>query len=354
MKVNILLAVLFLSIIAYASAEFFTGIVGATQLNGEGCLCHSLTPNPLVNVWIEGPDTVAQGETIQYRVFMEGGPSAFGGFNAASRFNDLSPADSSVHEIDGELTHSYPQPFAISLPVSWLFNYTAISQGWDTLYSAGNSVNGDNTPNDDQWNFGDKFPVFVSPPVPVELVSFSADPGNKGIHLSWTTASELNNNGFEVKRSVNEKDFYTIGFIKGCGTTTALNSYSFFDSPGNSGTYYYRLKQVDFNGTSTYSGIVSVSFNPNTFILTQNYPNPFNPETVISFSIPEEGYLNLKIYNIRGELIDILSDGSISSGSHSIVWNASSFSSGVYFYKLGFENEAGLKFSEAKKMLLAK
>ncbi len=355
MKINILLALLFLSIIAYASADFLTGYIGATQLNGEGCLCHSLTPDPLVNVWIEGPDTIAQGETVQYNIFMEGGPAVFGGFNAASRFNSLSPVDSTVHEIDGELTHAYPQPFLNAQPVSWLFNYTAVSQGWDTLYSVGNSVNGDSIPtDDDQWNFGEKFPVFVTPPVPVELVSFNAVSENSGILLSWKTATELNNNGFEVQRSVNDNDFYTIGFVKGNGTTTSPNSYSFFDSPGNSGRYFYRLKQVDFDGTFSYSEIVSADLNLNTFTLSQNYPNPFNPETVISFNIPEEGYLELKIYNIQGEQIDILSDGFVSSGSHSINWNASIITSGVYFYKLDFESKSGLKLSEVKKMVLAK
>ena len=354
MKINFLLAVLFLSIIAYASAEFITGYIGATQLNGEGCLCHSLNPEPSVNVWIEGPGTVAQGETVQYRVFIEGGPSSFGGFNAASRFNDLSIADSSVVEIDGELTHSSPQPFVIALPVSWLFNYTAVSQGWDTLYSAGNSVDGNNTPTNDQWNFGEKFPVFVTPPVPVVLVSFNAVSENSGILLNWITATELNNKGFEIQRCVDDNDFYTIGFVKGNGTTTSPNSFSFFDSPENSGRYYYRLKQVDFDGTSSYSNIISVSFNPNTFILSQNYPNPFNPATVISFSIPEEGYLNLNIYNIQGELVDVLSDGLISAGNHSVKWNASSFTSGVYFYKLNFESKSGLKLSEVKKMVFAK
>jgi hypothetical protein len=355
MKINILFAGLFLSIIAYASADFFTGISGATQLNGEGCLCHSLTSSSSVIVWIEGPDSVALGETVQYRIFMVGGPSAFGGFNVAARFNNLSPADSSVHELDGELTHNYPQPFPIAQPVSWPFNYTAVSQGWDTLYSVGNSVNGDSIPTeDDQWNFGEKFPVFVTPSVPVELVSFNAVSENQGILLNWVTATELNNKEFEIQRSLNGKDFFTLGFVKGNGTTTSPKSYSFLDSPGNSGEYFYRLKQLDFDGTSSYSEIVTADFILNSFGLSQNYPNPFNPETVISFSIPDEGYLNLKIYNILGEQVDILSDGLVSSGSYSIKWNASSFTSGVYFYKLDFESNLGLKISEVKKIVFAK
>ncbi len=124
------------------------------------------------------------------------------------------------------------------------------------------------------------------------------------------------------------------------------------------------MKQLDFDGSFSYSDVAPVEFNPSSFHLSQNYPNPFNPSTIISFTIPEEGFLSLKIYNTLGELVEILADGIISSGNHKIEWNTSSFFSGVstkgeyasglYFYKLEFESNSGLKLSEVKKMVLTK
>ncbi len=355
MKINVLIAVIFLSIVVYASTNFLTGVVGATQLNGEGCACHSLEPNNSVNVWIEGPDTVPLGETVQYRVYLTGGPAVKGGFNVAVGLNDISITDASMQEIDDELTHTLPKSFpSVTDTISWLFNFTATAEGWDTLYSVANSVNDNSIPTGDMWNFGEKFPLLVTPPVPVELVSFSAKSDKRGIHLSWSTASEINNNGFEIERSRDNNSFYLIGFVEGNGTTTLQNTYSFSDQPEQNGKYYYRLKQTDFDGSFEYSNTVSVEFNLDTFELSQNYPNPFNPATFISFSIPDEGYLNLKVYDLKGELVEILSDGIISSGSKSIKWNASSHPSGVYFYQLSFESKNGVKFSETKKMILAK
>lgn len=354
MKLNILFAVIFISVIAYASANFMTGIVGTTQLNGEGCTCHSLTPSSSVNVWIEGPDTVAMGETVQYRIFLEGGPGGFGGFNVAAFSGDLSSSGTAVIEIDDELTHSFPQAFPIAQPTDWTFNYTPTTEGWDTLYSAGNSVNGNNIPTGDEWNFGAKFPVFVTPPVPVELVSFNVKTAGEKIILNWITASELNNKGFEVERSTDKNNFITIGFVEGKGTTTSTNSYSFIDTPGEPAEYYYLLKQIDFDGTLSYSNIVSTQYIIAEFELHQNYPNPFNPETVISFSLPSEGYLTLKIFDITGEEIEVLTEGNISPGYHSFKWDASKYSSGIYFYQINFRNFSGKSISEVRKMILSK
>lgn len=354
MKINIIIAALFLSVVIYGSSDFFTGFVGATQLNGEGCVCHSLTPSSSVEVWIEGPDTVAMGETVQYGIFIEGGPGLFAGFNAAVKYGDLSPAGTLVVEIDDELTHSTPLGFPIGQPTGWTFNYTPAAEGWDTIYSVGNSVNGNNIPTGDEWNFGEKFPVFITPPVPVELISFTSIPVEKGINLTWITASELNNKGFEIQRSVDQENFLTIGFVNGKGTTTEINSYIFTDSPDKNGLYFYRLKQIDFDGTHEYSKIASAEFVIKSFILFQNYPNPFNPETNITLSIPSDGSLTLKVYDIKGELIETIAEGFIPGGIHSLKWNAGSNTSGIYFYQINFQDKEGLNISEVRKMILSK
>jgi hypothetical protein len=366
MKLNLFLFITFLSILGYASVKFMTGIAGVTKLNGEGCVCHTSDPNQSVNVWVEGPDSLAKGETAQYTIYLSGGPAISGGFNAASRFGDLSPADTSVNKIDDELTHFSPLPFqSADDTISWIFNYTAVSEGLDTIYSVANSVNGNGKPTGDEWNFGNNFPVFISSQIPVELISFSAVSGREGIRLEWQTATESNNKGFEIERHVmsnehgvvsNENSKWdVIEYVIGNGTTTEYKSYSFTDFKTSAGKYRYRLKQIDFDGMFEYSGVVEAEiFSPSEFALQQNYPNPFNPETFISFNIPDEGYAELKIHNLNGELVDVLLTETISPGNHSKKWDASSFSSGVYFYTLVFENQSGLNFKKTKKMILAK
>ena len=123
---------------------------------------------------------------------------------------------------------------------------------------------------------------------PVELVSFNATLLDNNVKLDWTTATETNNSGFEILRfTQNDNEWKTIGFVPGFGTTTEPKSYSFIDEDVTTGTYKYRLKQIDFDGTFTYSNEieVEVDFTPKEFVLYQNYPNPFNPSTTIKFTI---------------------------------------------------------------------
>ncbi len=98
-----------------------------------------------------------------------------------------------------------------------------------------------------------------------------------------------------------------------------------------------------------YANLVEDSQIPKKFILYQNYPNPFNPITTISFLIPHESQVTLKVYNTVGEKVVTLVDNFLSAGKHSIDWDASVFSSGLYFYRM----QAG-EFVETKKLLLVK
>ena len=172
--------------------------------------------------------------------------------------------------------------------------------------------------------------------VPVELVSFNASSNGSLVNLSWTTATELNNNGFSIERKTGSSNWQTIGFVKGSGTTTAINNYNFADRNILSQTIYsYRLKQIDFDGTFSYSKIVQVSTNLiSTFELKQNYPNPFNPSTQISFSLAQNGFVTLSVFNLLGQEVKNLVNNSMEAGSHSISFDASSLQSGVYIYKL--------------------
>jgi hypothetical protein len=170
------------------------------------------------------------------------------------------------------------------------------------------------------------------------------------IHLNWSTASEINNYGFEVERKSADSDFEAVGFVPGFGSTTEKKDYSFVDSRVTNGTYTYRLRQIDFDGSYEYSYEAELDFtSPSVYSLEQNYPNPFNPSTKINFSIAEGGLVKLSVYNLLGQEVMNLLNENKEAGNHSVEFNASSLTSGVYFYKI-----ETLQFTQTRKMILSK
>lgn len=190
--------------------------------------------------------------------------------------------------------------------------------------------------------------TYSDPNIPVELTSFSASVSGNDVILSWATATETNNSGFEIERKTGS-DWMNIGFVAGSGTSTRPNSYSFTDAAPGVSAASYRLKQIDLDGSFSYSNAIEVSFNPVTFSLEQNYPNPFNPSTTIRFSLPDDANVKLDIYNSNGELVKTLINSAMKKGFHSVNFDASGFASGVYLYRI----DAGT-FSSVRKMLLMK
>jgi hypothetical protein len=185
--------------------------------------------------------------------------------------------------------------------------------------------------------------------LPVELTSFVGTAKGNSVELVWRTASELNNDRFEVERSRDNITFTKIGFVRGSGTTTEAKEYRFVDE-GVSGLLYYRLKQVDFDGAFAYSPVVEVRVAPPTeFALEQNYPNPFNPTTTIRYQLPVTSDVKLEVYDVLGKKVATLVSGRQEAGIYTYTLNASTLSSGVYFYRL----QAG-RFVETKKMMLVK
>jgi hypothetical protein len=200
----------------------------------------------------------------------------------------------------------------------------------------------------DIWRIG----VATAPDVvtPVELTSFTAEALDQKVILKWTTATELNNNGFEIQRRVAESDFATIGFVRGEGTTTDQKEYSFIDKDLVDGKYFYRLKQVDYNGTYEYSNIIEVDVRSlDDYALEQNYPNPFNPTTTIGYVLKEKTNAKLILLNAIGEEIAVLVNEEQDKGFHKVDFNARTLASGVYFYRL----QAG-DFVQTRKMILLK
>jgi hypothetical protein len=217
--------------------------------------------------------------------------------------------------------------------------------------------------------------------IPVELTSFTSEflQDEIAVKLCWTTATEANNSGFEIQRQVGSRqspvgNWMSIGFVPGFGTSTETKTYSFIDENLISGTYKYRLKQIDFDGSFEYSNEieVEVDFTPIEFVLYQNYPNPFNPSTSIKFEIPsviasgakQSQFVTLKVYDILGNEVATLVNEEKQPGVYEVEFNTlvshsgevrnlsagrQGPASGVYFYQL----KAG-SFIQTMKMILMK
>ena len=191
--------------------------------------------------------------------------------------------------------------------------------------------------------------------VPVELMSFTFSVSENDVTLNWNTASEINNLGFEVQRKTANGEFAAIGFINGYGTTTEPQSYTFADENLVTGSYTYRLKQVDLNGSEYFYDELTaeITYNPSEFALQQNYPNPFNPSTQIDFSLAVDSRVTLNVYSLLGEKVATLVNSNFTAGSHQINFDAANLNSGVYFYRIEATGN-GTNFVEVKKMLLTK
>ncbi len=206
--------------------------------------------------------------------------------------------------------------------------------------------------------------------VPVELSSFTAEFVGQGVKLQWTTATETNNLGFEIQRSVTGgqksevrgqgseiaghrsgvRNWERIGYVEGSGTTIEPKSYSFIDKNIKAGTYCYRLKQIDLDGTYEYSDAISIEVNIGLgYVLFQNYPNPFNPATRIKYSIPESGFVTLKVYDLLGREVAVLVNEEKTAGSHPVEFDGSSLPSGVYVYRIQIGD-----YSAVRKMVLVR
>ena len=191
--------------------------------------------------------------------------------------------------------------------------------------------------------------------VPVELTSFMAALSGNDIILRWATATEQNNKGFEIQRGSGDQtplvnSWEKIGFVTGHGSTTEPKSYSFTSKSNSPGTYNFRLKQIDFDGSFEYSPVVEVVVDSRlNYKLSQNYPNPFNPTTTISFVISKSTFVSLSIYDALGNKVKTLVNEVRPSGSYSVNFRAPDFSSGVYYYTL----QAG-SFTATRKMLFMK
>ncbi|MBL1213625.1 MAG: T9SS type A sorting domain-containing protein [Ignavibacteriae bacterium] len=186
-------------------------------------------------------------------------------------------------------------------------------------------------------------------PLPVELVSFTYYVVNNGVVLNWKTATEINNYGFEIEKSIDNNKWENIGFVQGNGNSNSPKIYSFTDKNLNSKQLYYRLIQIDNDGTVEQLETVEVAYNGklNGFELEQNYPNPFNPTTVIKYSIPEASNVQIKVYDMLGGEVASLVNEVKEAGTHEVGFDATELSSGIYIYSIQSGN-----FVQTMKMTL--
>jgi len=190
--------------------------------------------------------------------------------------------------------------------------------------------------------------LYLEPTVPVELCSFAVIIQEGNAVLEWSTESETNNFGFEIQRKGIGQNFKKVGFVPGHGTTTSLHHYKFTDTELPAGTYFYRLKQMDHDGSFEFSDAKSVVLSiPSGYVLEQNFPNPFNAETVLRYQINQNWEdaveVKLLVYNSLGELVRTLVNECQSTGKYSVTWdgrdnNGISVSSGIYISRLITKN----------------
>ncbi len=193
---------------------------------------------------------------------------------------------------------------------------------------------------------------------PVELSLFSALPFGNKVVLQWTTETETNNMGFEIERKYKYGDWKKIAFSKGSGTSTRKIFYGYDDyEPKAPAILYYRLKQIDYNGEFEYSNEVEVLLGevPENYAIQQNYPNPFNPSTKVTFSLPEENKVVIKVFNSMGEQVKEIDRGVLSHGYFEQDFEMGTESSGMYFCQVLCTNTiSGRTKSLTVKMVLMK
>jgi uncharacterized protein (TIGR03790 family) len=190
--------------------------------------------------------------------------------------------------------------------------------------------------------------------MPVELTFFRAEYMNNKVTLTWKTATEVNNYGFEVERKTST-NWDKVGFVEGNGTTNAPHLYLFNDS-NVEGKTTYRLKQIDRDGKVEYSKetIVIVSEIPQQFVLKQNYPNPFNSSTMLRYGVSERSTVKLSVYTTLGQLVSHVYSGTKDAGFYEYSFDASQLSSGIYLYRIEAvsQQNPGKTFVQTKKMVL--
>ncbi|MCB0550270.1 MAG: BspA family leucine-rich repeat surface protein [Lewinellaceae bacterium] len=263
--------------IGIIEGSIFTNTSDGTIVPGAspGCLSFTdgLTNDGAVIIEVNGTTACSGYDRINVT-----GTANLGGALAVSINGNYTPANGDViifidaTSISGAFTTVNPP-----LPVGWSLAYNTPSTGKVSLQ-------------------------YFSAPLPVELITFEVRRQNdNAAHLSWRTATENNNQGFHIERSADVRSWQTLGFVPGHGTTQVEQAYSFTDKDPLPGLNYYRLQQVDFDGSFEYSGIQSIMIQSDNPMLV-SYPNPASGQVNIHLA-GLEGEASLEIYDQLGRLV---------------------------------------------------
>ena len=310
------------------------------------------TPTSIESFSSQGPSTISYPSAdIRSKPDIVGadgglisGAGSFGSYNSENgewRFYGTSASAPHVAAIAAQMWGAYPAKTGNEIRDAIKTNAVDLGDfGFDYVYGNGRA---------DAMNSYDVLPV--------ELISFKTESSGTDAKLLWSTATEINNYGFNVERRMQSTStdegtgWENIGFVKGSGNSNSTKKYSFVDnSIGASGKYSYRLKQIDFDGSFTYSNVIEINLiAPESFALVQNYPNPFNPSTVISYQLPVAGQVTLKIYDVLGREVTTLVNEKQNAGIYKLTWEPKNIASGTYFYRITSE-----KFTDVKKLLFIK
>ena len=264
MKINYFLAFLFLAFISVVVIANIndTNLIGCTELNGNGCVCHTVERDTSVSVWVEGPDTLYVGQTGYYKMFMAGGPAEAGGYNVAGRFGEMVLTDSFSYQHPmamNELTQAFSLPFPTTQDtIYWAFGYKAYntSPDWDTIYSCGLSLVWDTIPDfHDRWDFGPKFPVRI-----LSITSTNENAAKPEEFILYQNYPNPFNPKTRIQYQLSKflKVLLKVYDILGNEVTTLINEGK---SPGK--------YEISFDGTGLPSGIYYYQLQVNEFVETK-------------------------------------------------------------------------------------
>ena len=278
-----------------------------------------------------GETTITRGHTVQ----------TGDGNESIARYYDIAP-DTNI-DLDATLTFSYHDAELNGLAESTLefFRSTDGGSTWSEEGQSSRDTNANTVTLSginafSRWTLGSK-----DSPLPVELARFDATADSESIQLTWTTASEIKNAGFEVERRRGENAQWSqVGFVDGRGTTSEPKTYSLTDAdvPYEADSLHYRLRQIDTDGSATLSKTVEVALAaPERLSLHGNYPNPFRAQTTIRYALPQRKHVTVAVYDLLGREVATLVDEQQEAGRHQLRFDAAQLSSGAYFVRLTSE-----------------
>lgn len=171
--------------------------------------------------------------------------------------------------------------------------------------------------------------------LPVSILNFKGSIKNNQALLSWNTATELNNKGFEIERSKDGKTFSSIGFVNGAGSTTQVKNYTYTDATLSDfavTTSYYRLKQVDLDGKASYSNVIPLSLKDN--LSWKLYPNPVKDKLTVELNLTTDTKVSVQILSKDGKMLLNTDKGTLPQGQQQLTFNIQNLANGSYFVRV--------------------